>query len=91
MQPKVTCHDGTCHQCAGEGTVITIEANPLPVSLCPTCLAGMIPADRGMYHRNNATGIRSAIVERWREIRWRERGEEKVSGRASAHNVPVHV
>ena len=23
------------YQCTGEGTVITIEANPLPVSLCP--------------------------------------------------------
>ena len=72
MQLRVTCHDGTCHQCTGEGTVITIEANPLPVSLCPTCPAGMIPADRGTYHRNDATGIRSAIVERWREIKRRE-------------------
>ncbi len=42
MRPKVVCHDGTCCQCTGEGTVITIEANPLPVSLCPTCLVAMI-------------------------------------------------
>ena len=73
MNLKAACHDGTCHQCTGEGTVITIEANPLPVSLCPACLARMIPADRGMYHRNDATGIRSAIVKRWREIKRRER------------------
>lgn len=43
--------------------MITIEANPLPVSLCPECLAGLI---------NDATGIRSAIVERWREIKRKE-------------------
>ena len=56
MQPRVVCHDGACYQCTGEGTVITIDADPLPLSVCPACLALII---------SNASGIRRAIRERW--------------------------
>ena len=56
MSSKATAHLGTCTHCAGEGDVITIEADPLPLSLCPACLALII---------SNASGIRRAIRERW--------------------------
>ena len=55
-RPKATYHYGTCHQCHGEGDVLTIPGNPLDLSLCGACLALLIA---------DATGIRSAIRERW--------------------------
>ena len=60
MQSRVICHDGTCFQCTGEGTVITIKANSLPVSLCLKCLAFIL---------SDATGIRSAIVKGLASVR----------------------
>ena len=54
MTPKATAHDGICLGCNGEGTVITIEANPLPLLLCPSCMARLI---------GETTGIRSAILK----------------------------
>jgi len=42
MKPKATYHQGTCTQCAGEGDVITIEADQIPLSLCPACLAFLL-------------------------------------------------
>ena len=56
MRPKATYHLGTCHQCHGEGDVLTIPGNPLDLSLCGACLASLIA---------DAAGIRSAIRERW--------------------------
>ena len=58
MKPrlKATYHHGTCHQCHGEGDVLTIPGNPLDLSLCGACLALLIA---------DATGIRSVIRERW--------------------------
>ena len=47
---------GTSTQCHGEGDVLTIPGNPLDLSLCGACLALLIA---------DATGIRSAIRERW--------------------------
>ena len=55
-RPKATYHLGTCLQCHGEGDVLTIPGNPLDLSLCGACLALLIA---------DATGIRSAIRERW--------------------------
>ena len=55
-RPKATYHYGTCHQCQGEGDVLTIPGNPLDLSLCGACLASIIA---------DTTGIRSAIRERW--------------------------
>ena len=55
-QPKAVYHHGTSHQCDGEGDVLTIPGNPLDLSLCGSCLALLIA---------DATGIRSAIRERW--------------------------
>ena len=59
MEPIATAHLGTCSQCAGEGDVITIEADPLPLSLCPACLAFLL---------NRASGARRAIREQWRAM-----------------------
>ena len=56
MRPRATAHLGTCTQCAGEGDVITIEADPAPLSLCPACLAFLL---------NRASGARRAIREQW--------------------------
>jgi hypothetical protein len=42
MQPKATAHLGTCSQCAGEGEVVTITADPLDLSLCPSCMAAVL-------------------------------------------------
>ena len=53
-RPKAVYHLGTCTQCAGEGDVITIEADPLPLSLCPACLALILA---------RSSGIRRAIRE----------------------------
>ena len=58
-RPKAVSHHGTCTQCAGEGDVITIEADPLPLSLCPACMAAVLAT---------GSGIRSAIVKRWRQV-----------------------
>ena len=55
-RPKAVYHLGTCHQCNGEGDVLTIPGNPLDLSLCGSCLALLIA---------DAAGIRSAIRERW--------------------------
>jgi len=55
-RPKAVYHLGTCHQCNGEGDVLTIPVNPLDLSLCGACLALLIA---------DAAGIRSAIRERW--------------------------
>ena len=52
----MVAHHGTCTQCAGEGDVITIEADPLPQSLCPSCLAVILA---------RASGIRRAVREQW--------------------------
>lgn len=65
MQPKATAHLGTCTHCAGEGTVITIEADPPPLSLCPACLALILA--RG-------SGIRRAIREQWLAMNRRRSG-----------------
>ncbi len=65
MRPKATCHYGTCSQCAGEGEVITIEADPLPLSLCPACLALILA---------RASGIRRAIREQWLAMNRRRSG-----------------
>ena len=67
MQPKATSHHGTCSQCAGIGDVITIEANPIPLSLCPFCLAAILAT---------ASGTRRAIVEQWRRLNRKRSGEE---------------
>lgn len=55
-RPKAIYHYGTCSQCAGEGDVITIDADPLPLSLCPSCLALVL---------SRGAGIRRAIREQW--------------------------
>jgi hypothetical protein len=47
----------------GEGDVLTIPGNPLDLSLCGACLASLIA---------DATGIRSAIRERWALMNRRE-------------------
>jgi len=59
MRPKATAHLGTCSQCTGDGEVITIEADPFPLSLCPSCLAAVLAS---------GSGIRSAIVKQWRRV-----------------------
>ncbi len=51
-RPKATYHLGTCTQCGGEGDVLTIPANPLPLTLCPSCLASLIGTAAGIQrHR----------------------------------------
>ena len=55
-RPKATYHLGTCHQCTGEGDVLTIAGTPLDLSHCGACLAFLIA---------DAAGIRSAIRDRW--------------------------
>ena len=37
MQSNATAHLGACSQCAGE--VVTVDGDPLPLSLCPAGLA----------------------------------------------------
>ncbi len=59
MTPKATAHYGICSHCAGEGDVITIDADPIPLSLCPACLALII---------SNASGTRWAIREQWTAV-----------------------
>ena len=56
MQPKVTACIGTCSQCAGDGEVVTIEADPVPLSLCPGCLGAIL---------SRATGARAAILQQF--------------------------
>ncbi len=65
MRPKATAHLGTCTQCAGEGDVITIEADPIPLSLCPACLALVL---------SRGSGIRRAIREQWLAMNRRRSG-----------------
>ena len=65
MRPKATAHLGTGTQCAGEGDVITIEADPVPLSLCPACLAFLL---------NRASGARRAIREQWLAMNRRRSG-----------------
>ena len=93
MQPKVTAHLGSCSQCAGGGDVITPEADPTPLSLCPACLAFLL---------NRASGARRAIREQWsavnrrkadrRRKRWAElqrkaRGDvERVAAKGDGNN-----
>ena len=67
VQPEATAHHGTCSQCAGDGDVITITADPLDLSLCPACLAFLL---------NRASGARRAIREQWAAVNRR-----KASGR----------
>ena len=55
-RPKATYRHGTYHHCHGEGDVLTIAGNPFDLSLCGACRALLI---------GNATGIKSAIRERW--------------------------
>lgn len=62
---KAVHHHGTCLQCAGEGDVITIEADPLPLSLCPACLALILA---------RSSGIRRAIREQWLAMNRRRSG-----------------
>jgi hypothetical protein len=71
-RPKATYHHGTCQQCAGEGDVLTIAGDPVDLSLCGDCLALPIA---------NATGIRSAIRERWAAMS-RRRSVERQRQRA---------
>ena len=73
MQPKATAHLGTCSQCAGEGEVITITADPRDLSLCPSCMAAVLAT---------GSGIRSAIVKRWRQVKRRTAAEQ--AGRRAA-------
>ncbi len=68
MKPKATAHLGTCTQCAGQGDVITIEADPIPLSLCPACLALILA---------RASGIRRAIRAQWLTMQ-RRRSEQRV-------------
>jgi len=56
MRPKATAHYGICSQCDGEGDVITVDADPLDLSLCGDSLAPL---------RAGAAGLRSTIRERW--------------------------
>ena len=65
MRPKATAHYGICSQCAGKGDVITIEADPLPLSLCPACLALVL---------SRGSGIRRAIREQWLAMSRRRSG-----------------
>jgi hypothetical protein len=55
-RPKAVYHLGTCLHCDGEGDVLTIPDNPIDLRLCGDCLAFLI---------GDATGIRSAMRERW--------------------------
>jgi hypothetical protein len=41
-RPKATCHHGTCHQCHGEGEVLTIAGGSFDLSLCGACLALLV-------------------------------------------------
>lgn len=68
MRPKGTVRLGTGNQCDGEGDVITVEADPIPYSLCPACLALIL---------GRSSGIRHAIGERWRDMH-RGRSERHV-------------
>ena len=68
MIPKATAHLGTCTQCAGEGDVITIEADPLPVSLCPAGLA-------------RSSGTRRVMWEQWSAVN-RKRSAQRGRRRA---------
>ena len=72
-RPKAVSHHGTCLQFAGEGDVITIEADPLPLSFCPACLAAVLAT---------GSGIRSAIVRRWRQAH--RKAAAKQAGRRAA-------
>ena len=65
MRPKATAHLGTCSQCAGEGGVITIEGDPIPLSLCPACLALVL---------SRGSGIRRGIREQWLVMNRRRSG-----------------
>ena len=64
-RPKAVYHLGTCTQCAGEGDVITIEADPIPLSLCPACLALILA---------RSSGTRRAIREQWEAMHRRRSG-----------------
>ena len=41
---RAVYHLGTCHQCLGEGDVLTIPGNPLDLSLCGAVGVGGGPA-----------------------------------------------
>jgi len=74
MQAKATAHLGICSQWAGEGDVITIEADPIPLSLCPSCLAAILAT---------GSGLRSGIVKRWRPVN-RKAAAQQAGRRAAA-------
>jgi len=81
MQPKATTHLGICSECAGEREVISIEGDPLPLSLCPACLA----MNLGWF-----SGIRGAIREQWRGMHRRgseRRAELQAKARADLERV----
>ena len=81
MQPEATAHLGTCTQCAGEGDVITIEADPIPLSLCPACLALVL---------SRSSGTRRAIREQWLAMKRRRserRAELQHQARANLERV----
>ncbi len=80
-RPKATYNQGTCTQCAGEGDVITIDAAPLPLSLCPSCLALILA---------RSSGTRRAIREQWLAMNRRvseTRSELQRKGRADLKRV----
>ena len=46
MQSNATAHLGACSQCAGE--VVTVDGDPLPLSLCPAGLALFLVRSSGV-------------------------------------------
>ena len=73
MRPKATVHYGICPQCAGKGEMITITADGLDLSLCTSCMAAVLAT---------GSGIRSAIVKRWRWVN-RRAAAQQAHGRAA--------
>jgi hypothetical protein len=67
LQPKATAHLGTCSQRAGEGEVVTSTADPLDLSRCSSCMAAVLAT---------GSGIRSAIVKRWRWVNRRAAAQQ---------------
>jgi len=48
MQPNATARLGACSQCAGEGEVVTVDGDPLPLSLCPATTALILAWSSGI-------------------------------------------
>ena len=69
IQPEATAHFDPCSQRVGEGKEITIEADRIPLSLCPACLELMLA---------RSSGIRRAIREQRRGMH--RRGSERRAG-----------